>query len=69
MANQGGEGRARCAFVEGREKSTFGEIAAGGGDLVEDVVDRVPSYFFGEVGVDGVVRGAVQCGCEVYGEL
>ena len=32
-------------------------------------MDRVPSYFFGEVGVDGVVRGAVQCGCEAYGEL
>lgn len=37
--------------------------------FVEGVVDRVPSYFFDEVGVDGVVRGAVQCGCEVYGEL
>lgn len=69
MANREDEWRARCAFVEGREESTFGEIAAGGGDLVEGIVDRVPSYFFGEVGVDGVMRGAVQCGCKVYGEL
>ena len=31
MANREDEWRARCAFVEGREESTFGEIAAGGG--------------------------------------
>jgi len=31
MANREDEGRARCAFVEGREESTFGEIAAAGG--------------------------------------
>jgi hypothetical protein len=68
-ANREDEGRARCAFVEGREESTFGEITAPGGGLVEGVVDRVPSYFFGEVGVDSVVRGTVQCSCEVYGEL
>lgn len=69
MANREDEGRALrfCRGAGGR--SVWRDRCRRGGDLIEGVVDRVPGYFFGEVGVDGVVRDAVQCGCEVYGEL
>lgn len=65
----GGRGARAALLSRGGRKVRLARSLPPGGDLIEGVVDRVPGYFFGEVGVDGVVRDAVQCGCEVYGEL
>jgi len=69
MANREAKGRALrfCRRAGGR--SVWRDRCSPGVFLVEGVADRAPGYFSGEVGVDGVVRDAVQCGCEVYGEL
>ena len=68
MANQGTRGVRAALLSRGGRKARLARSLPAGGSRRERRGSGA-RYFFGEVGVDGVVRGAVQCGCEAYGEL